>query len=86
MPNELTDLYASLAADTPSGRVWYRYSFDGYGEKPTGAPWDFSGNTKGRPWPLLDWGSGHDASGWVASATGAVRSPLGDRGQSIVGA
>jgi glucan 1,4-alpha-glucosidase len=49
----LAETDAALAADTPSGRVWYRYSFDGYGEKPTGAPWDFSGNTKGRPWPLL---------------------------------
>jgi glucan 1,4-alpha-glucosidase len=51
--DSIAETDTSLAVDTPSGRVWYRYSFDGYGEKPTGAPWDFSGNTKGRPWPLL---------------------------------
>ena len=51
--DSLAETDTSLAADTPSGRVWYRYTYDGYGEKPTGAPWDFSGNTQGRPWPLL---------------------------------
>jgi glucan 1,4-alpha-glucosidase len=51
--DSLAETDTSLAADTPSGRVWYRYTYDGYGEKPTGAPWDFSGNTRGRPWPLL---------------------------------
>jgi glucan 1,4-alpha-glucosidase len=44
---------SSLAVETPSGRMWRRYTYDGYGEKPSGAPWDFGGNTIGRPWPLL---------------------------------
>ena len=44
---------ASLAKDTPSGRVWYRYTYDGYGEKPTGGPWAFNSITYGRPWPIL---------------------------------
>lgn len=44
---------SSITIDTPSGRMWYRYTFDGYGEKPTGAPWEFNSITMGRPWPLL---------------------------------
>ncbi len=45
---------ASLATDTPSGRVWHRYTFDGYGERPDGSPWQFNTpGTKGRAWPLL---------------------------------
>jgi glucan 1,4-alpha-glucosidase len=44
---------ASLATDTPSGPVWRRYTYDGYGEKPTGAPWEFNSITIGHPWPLL---------------------------------
>ena len=44
-----TDL--SLAQDTPSGRMWHRYTHDGYGEKADGSPWDGSGI--GRLWPLL---------------------------------
>ena len=35
----LPEIDASLATDTPSGRVWHRYTFDGYGEQPDGAPW-----------------------------------------------
>ncbi len=45
---------ASLATDTPSGRVWHRYTFDGYGEKDDGSPWTFNTQgTEGRAWPLL---------------------------------
>ena len=45
---------ASLATDTPSGRVWHRYTFDGYGEKDDGSPWTFNTpGTEGRAWPLL---------------------------------
>jgi GH15 family glucan-1,4-alpha-glucosidase len=45
---------ASLATDTPSGRVWHRYTFDGYGEKDDGSPWTFNtAGTEGRAWPLL---------------------------------
>ncbi len=42
----------SLRYVTPKGDdTWRRYSFDGYGEKADGAPWDGTGI--GRPWPLL---------------------------------
>src|SRR4051812_5415966 len=50
----LPEIDASLATDTPSGRVWHRYTFDGYGEKDDGSPWTFNtAGTEGRAWPLL---------------------------------
>ena len=50
----LPETDASLATDTPSGRVWHRYTFDGYGEKADGSPWALNTpGTKGRAWPLL---------------------------------
>ena len=52
--DSIAETDASLAADTPSGRVWHRYTFDGYGEKPDGSPWQFNTpGTTGRAWPLL---------------------------------
>ena len=46
-----------LAVDTPNGRFWHRFSFDGYGETRTGGQWeitdDGAGETLGRAWPLL---------------------------------
>jgi glucan 1,4-alpha-glucosidase len=52
--DSLPETDASLATDTPSGRVWHRYTFDGYGEKDTGEPWTFdTPGTEGRAWPLL---------------------------------
>lgn len=50
---------ALLAADTPGGRVWRRYTCDGYGEQPDGTPFDGSG--QGRGWPLLVGERGHYA-------------------------
>jgi glucan 1,4-alpha-glucosidase len=41
----------SLKVTTPSGDVFKRYTFDGYGETADGAPW--TGVGIGRPWPLL---------------------------------
>jgi glucoamylase len=46
-----------LAVDTPNGRFWHRFSFDGYGERPDGGPWDISDPetfaTTGRIWPIF---------------------------------
>jgi glucoamylase len=46
-----------LGVDTPNGRFWHRFSFDGYGETRTGAPWDISDpdtfGTIGRIWPIF---------------------------------
>lgn len=50
---------ALLASDTPSGRVWHRYSNDGYGEDDTGDAFDGTGH--GRGWPLLVGERGHYA-------------------------
>ena len=41
----------SIGVNTPSGPMWKRYTFDGYGETEAGAPWTGAGI--GRPWPLL---------------------------------
>ncbi len=50
----LPETDASLSTLTPSGRVWHRYTFDGYGERPDGSPWQFNTpGTSGRAWPLL---------------------------------
>ncbi len=47
-----------LKVVTPSGPVWHRFTFDGYGEQANGNDWDlFFDNpqrqTRGRLWPLL---------------------------------
>ena len=46
-----------LAIDTPNGRFWHRFDFDGYGEQRNGAPWDSfppdSQATLGRAWPIF---------------------------------
>ncbi len=55
---------AQLAADTPSGRFWHRFSFDGYGEQKDGSEWNFgfpanttevweNNVTIGRIWPIF---------------------------------
>ena len=50
---------AQLGVSTPNGFFWHRASFDGYGEKADGSPWDYglpddSLITHGRAWPLLN--------------------------------
>ena len=47
-----------LKVNTPSGPVWHRFTFDGYGEQPNGDDWDLffdnpARQTRGRLWPLL---------------------------------
>jgi glucoamylase len=55
--NSLAVVDRDLAAPTPNGTYWHRFSFDGYGETRTGAQWDVSDDgdreTLGRAWPLL---------------------------------
>ncbi len=57
----------SIKVDTPSGAMWKRYTFDGYGEKADGSPWDGTGI--GRPWPLL---SGERGEYVLANGGGAM--------------
>ena len=47
-----------LGVDTPNGRFWHRFNFDGYGETRDGSPWDasepgMSRGTIGRIWPIF---------------------------------
>jgi glucoamylase len=47
-----------LRVNTPSGPVWHRFTFDGYGEQADGGDWDLffdnpARQTRGRLWPLL---------------------------------
>ncbi len=48
---------AALKAETPIGPCWHRYTYDGYGQRPDGGP--FQGWGKGRAWPLLTGERGH---------------------------
>jgi len=57
--NTLGVIDAKLGYRTRNGFFWHRASFDGYGEKANGDPWDFglpddSLITRGRGWPLLN--------------------------------
>ena len=47
-----------LKVNTPSGPVWHRFTYDGYGEQLNGDDWDLffdnpARQTRGRLWPLL---------------------------------
>ncbi|MCW2983524.1 MAG: glucoamylase, partial [Conexibacter sp.] len=48
---------AKLGVPTPAGVLWRRFSFDGYGETGSGAPWgigkDDTFKTRGRAWPIF---------------------------------
>jgi len=57
--NSLGVIDAQLGVRTDRGLFWHRASFDGYGEKRDGSPWEFglpddSRITLGRAWPLLN--------------------------------
>lgn len=49
--NTVKVIDAELKVQTRTGPIWHRYTHDGYGEKPNGAPFEKTG--KGRGWPLL---------------------------------
>ena len=45
---------AQLAVDTPSGRIWHRFTSDGYGEQSDGGDWDLFPDASGTdPRPAL---------------------------------
>ena len=57
--NTLGVIDRELGVPTDQGLYWHRASFDGYGEKVDGSPWDYglpdgSRITRGRAWPLLN--------------------------------
>jgi glucoamylase len=61
-----------LAVDTPGGRFWHRFDFDGYGETRDGGPWRITDPgadlTLGRAWPIFagERGEYELAAGWGA--------------------
>jgi glucoamylase len=72
-----------LAVDTPNGRFWHRFDFDGYGEQRNGAPWDSfppdSQATLGRAWPIFagergeyELAAGATATAQLAAMAGAA--------------
>ncbi|HST83966.1 MAG TPA: glycoside hydrolase family 15 protein [Kineosporiaceae bacterium] len=77
--NTLGVIDEQLGVPTRHGLYWQRASFDGYGEKLTGEPWDFglpdgSRLTRGRAWPLLNGERGEYqiAAGQVAAARAQI--------------
>jgi glucoamylase len=57
--NTLDVIDEQLGETTPAGFLWHRASFDGFGEKADGSPWEYNlpdGSllTRGRLWPLLN--------------------------------
>jgi glucoamylase len=83
--NTLQVVDKQLGVDTPNGRFWHRFNFDGYGETRAGGPWDLSDpgsfRTIGRIWPIfagergeyeLLAGQRRAAAGRLASIAGAA--------------
>jgi glucoamylase len=64
-----------LGVDTPNGRFWHRYTFDGYGELPDGGPFGTAGN-RGRLWPIFagERGEYELLTGDARAARGRLRS------------
>ncbi len=64
-----------LGVDTPNGRFWHRFNFDGYGELPDGGPFGTAGN-RGRLWPIFagERGEYELLTGHERAARGRLRS------------
>ena len=85
-----------LGVDTPNGRFWHRFDFDGYGEKKDGGIWDIDqpknmsappydwtrNTTIGRIWPIFagERGEYEVAAGQPAAARGRLASMAGAAG------
>ena len=85
-----------LGVDTPNGRFWHRFDFDGYGEKKDGGIWDIEqpkndsappydwtrNTTIGRIWPLFagERGEYELAAGRAAAARGRLAAMAGAGG------
>jgi glucoamylase len=60
--NSIDVVDRELGVDLPGGRLWHRFSFDGYGETRSGDPWFIEDQEKpqseqpgtlGRAWPIF---------------------------------
>ncbi|WP_436520602.1 glycoside hydrolase family 15 protein [Actinoplanes sp. HUAS TT8] len=82
LPASDADVRTSIGvvdAQLAAGPYWHRASFDGYGEKADGGPWDYplpadSLITRGRAWPLLNGERGEYLL--AAGAKGGARDQL----------
>ena len=83
--NTLAVVDSKLAADTPAGRFWHRFTYDGYGETRAGDMWTLQDKAKsrtlGRAWPLFagergeyELLAGLDARARLAAMAGAASS------------
>ena len=54
--NTLQVVDQRLKVETPNGPFWHRFTYDGYGERANGGPWELSkegSSTFGRVWPIF---------------------------------
>ena len=92
--NTLGVVDQQLGVDTPNGRFWHRFNFDGYGEKKDGGIWDVglpanptedwaNNQTIGRIWPIFagERGEYEMASGQPDAARGRLASMAAAGGQ-----
>ena len=89
--NTLGVVDQQLGVPTPDGLFWHRASFDGYGEKLDGSPWDYglpdgSRITRGRAWPLLNGERGEYsiAAGNVAAGRGQLATIVAAAGPGLM--
>ncbi len=89
--NSLGVIDQQLGIPTRHGLLWHRASFDGYGEKANGDPWDFglpddSLITRGRAWPLLNGERGEYqlAAGDRREARGQIRTMASTAGPGLM--
>ncbi|OEV31073.1 glucan 1,4-alpha-glucosidase [Streptomyces nanshensis] len=88
--NSLAVVDRKLAVDTPSGRHWYRYSGDGYGEQPNGEQWTVNRpevkTTHGRLWPIFSGERGEYEllCGARQSAAGRLRDMASTAGETLM--
>lgn len=88
--NSVSVVDRELSVRTPSGRHWYRYNGDGYGEQPSGEPWTVDRpdvrTTHGRLWPIFcgERGEYELLCGDAHSAAGRLRDIAATAGETLM--
>jgi glucoamylase len=79
-----------LGVPTPAGLLWHRFTYDGYGESGTGAPWGIGKDdtfvTHGRAWPIFAGERGEYAlqAGDPAGAAAGLRAMAGTANDGLM--
>jgi glucoamylase len=87
--NSIAVVDQRIAVDTPNGRFWHRFDFDGYGEQLNGDPWNAfdpgTRATRGRAWPIFagERGEYNLAAGGTANAQLAAMAGAANEGGMI---